>query len=135
VLRLVLRSDTAIRLVYAETCGPQCPALTAGGVEQWRRPFQVPGAEPSLWQVVSAGIPSLSTGQLGGLARLPGVPTSVVFGADDPEYAPGAAGQTAALIGAPAPTLIPAARHLTMISSPAAVAAAVERLASRAVAR
>ncbi len=133
LLRLVLRSDTAIKSIYAETCGPQCPVLNAAGVELWRRPFQTPGAEPALWQVVAAGIPSLPTGQLGELARMPDLPKSVVFGADDPEYAPGAAAGTASLIGAPAPTLIPTARHLTPISSPAAVAAAVERLAARAI--
>jgi pimeloyl-ACP methyl ester carboxylesterase len=132
LLRLVLRSDTAIRLIYTVTCGPQCPVLTAAGVEQWRRPFQVPGAEPSLWQVVSAGIPSLPTGQLAELARMPQLPKSVVFGANDPEYSPGAAAGTASLIGAPAPTLIPTARHLTQVSSPAAVAAAVESLVARA---
>ncbi|HEU5331957.1 MAG TPA: alpha/beta hydrolase [Actinocrinis sp.] len=134
ILRLALRSDTAIRLIYATTCGPTCPALDAAGVEQWRRPFQVPGAESAVWQVVGAGIPSLAPGQLAGLARLASVPRAVVFGADDPEYASGAAAQTAALIGAPAPLLIPSARHLTPISSPAAVSGAVERLAARAAA-
>lgn len=132
VLRLVLRSDAAIRLIYAETCGPRCPALDAAGVEQWRRPFQVPGAQSAIWQVLSAGIPALTPGRLAALANLAQVPKAVVFGADDPEYGPGAAAQTAARIGAPAPLLIPAARHLTMISDPAAVAAAVDTLAERA---
>src|ERR1700738_1191446 len=62
VVRLVLRSDTAIRLIYEVTCGPQCPALDAAGVDQWRRPFQVPGAEPAMWQGVAAGGPPLSGG-------------------------------------------------------------------------
>jgi pimeloyl-ACP methyl ester carboxylesterase len=132
MLRLVLRSDDAIRLVYAATCGPACPNLDAAGVEQWRRPFQTPGAEASVWQVFGAGIPSLSTDRLAALAALRSVPKSVVFGADDPEYDPGAAAQTAARIGAPAPTLIPSARHLTQVSSPAVVADAVEQLAARA---
>lgn len=131
LLRLVLHSDTAIRLIYGLTCGPRCPALDEAGVLQWRRPFQVAGAEPAIWQVVSAGIPSLSTGQLARLATLGDVPKAVVFGADDPEYTPEAAGQTAALIGAPAPVLIPAARHLTLVSSPVAVSAAIEALAAR----
>jgi pimeloyl-ACP methyl ester carboxylesterase len=134
LLRLALRSDAAIRLIYSVACGPSCPALDAAGVEQWRRPFQVPGAESAMWQVLSAGIPALSTGQLAGLAGLTALPKAVVFGADDPEYAAGAAAQTAARIGAPAPTLIPSARHLTPVSSPAAVAAAVEALAVRAAA-
>jgi pimeloyl-ACP methyl ester carboxylesterase len=131
LLRLVLRSDTAIRLIYGITCGPQCPALDASGVQQWRLPFQVATAEPAMWQVVGTGIPSLSTTQLARLATLTTIPKAVVFGADDPEYSPGAAASTATLIGAPAPTLIPSARHLTLVSSPAAVSAAIDALAAR----
>ena len=132
LLRLVLRSDTAIRLIYGITCGPQCPALDAAGLQQWRLPFQVATAEPAMWQVVGTGIPALSTAQLGRLTTLASVPKAVVFGADDPEYSPGAAANTAALIGAPTPTLIPTARHLTQVSSPAAVSAAIDALAERA---
>ncbi|MBR7832686.1 alpha/beta hydrolase [Actinospica durhamensis] len=131
LLRLVLRSDSAIRLIYAETCGPRCPALSEAGIDQWRRPFQVAGAEPAAFDVLNAGIPSLPVASLARLAELP-FPKAVVYGADDPEYAPGSAAETAARIGAPAPTLIPDARHLTLISDPAVVAAAVERLAARA---
>jgi len=131
LLRLVLRSDFAIRAIYAETCGPRCPALTEAGIEQWRRPFQVAGAEAAAFAVLGAGIPSVPVADLRKLAGLP-MPKSVVFGADDAEYAPGDAAQTAARIGAPPPTLIPDARHLTPISDPAAVTAAVEQLAARA---
>lgn len=133
LLRLVLRSDAAIRLIYEETCGPRCPELTEAGIEQWRRPFQVAGAEPAAFAVLEAGIPSLPVASLERLAALP-FPKAVVYGADDPEYAPDSAAQTAARIGAPAPTLIPDARHLTMISDPGVVAAAVEALAERAAA-
>lgn len=131
LLRLVLRSDDAIRAIYAETCGPQCAPLTEAGIEQWRRPFQVAGAEPAAFAVLDAGIPSVPVAGLRELAGLP-MPKSVVFGADDSEYPPGDAAQTAARIGAPAPTLIPGARHLALISDPAAVAAAVRELAVRA---
>jgi pimeloyl-ACP methyl ester carboxylesterase len=131
LLRLVLRSDFAIRAIYSATCGPRCPALTEAGIDQWRRPFQVAGAEPAAFAVLNSGIPSVPVASLQQLASLP-MPKSVVFGADDPEYPPGDAAQTAARIGAPAPTLIPDARHLTLISDPAAVAAAVQKLAARA---
>jgi pimeloyl-ACP methyl ester carboxylesterase len=131
LLRLVLRSDDAIRAIYAETCGPRCAPLTEAGIEQWRRPFQVAGAEPAAFAVLDAGIPSVPVASLRKLASLP-MPKSVVFGADDSEYPPGDAAQTAARIGAPAPTLIPGARHLALISDPAAVAAAVRELAARA---
>lgn len=132
LLRLVLRSDDVIRAIYAQVCGPRCPALSAAGVDQWRRPFQVEGAESQAFNVLSAGIPSLPVASLHELASLP-MPKSVVYGADDPEYSPGSAAQTAARIGAPAPELIPNARHLTLVSDPAVVAAAVEQLAARAV--
>ncbi|WP_084316763.1 alpha/beta fold hydrolase [Actinospica robiniae] len=131
LLRLVLRSDDMIRLIYTETCGTRCPVLDEAGIDQWRRPFQVAGAEPAAFDVLNAGIPSLPVASLERLAALP-FPKAVVYGADDPEYAPGSAAQTAARIGAPAPTLIPNARHLTMISDPAVVAASVERLAASA---
>jgi pimeloyl-ACP methyl ester carboxylesterase len=131
LLRLVLRSDFAIRAIYSETCGPRCPALTEAGIDQWRRPFQVAGAEPAAFAVLNTGIPALPVASLQQLASLP-MPKSVVFGADDSEYPPGDAAQTAARIGAPAPTLIPDARHLTLISDPATVAAAVQKLAERA---
>jgi pimeloyl-ACP methyl ester carboxylesterase len=130
LLRLVLRSDDMIRFIYRETCGPRCPALDEAGIDQWRRPFQVAGAEPAAFDVLNTGIPALPVASLHTLAALP-FPKSVVYGADDPEYAPGSAAQTAARIGAPAPTLIPGARHLTMISDPDVVAAAVEALAAR----
>jgi len=131
LLRLVLRSDDAIRMIYAETCGPHCAPLSEAGIDQWRRPFQVAGAEPATFAVLNAGIPSMSVAELKDLARLP-MPKAVVYGADDPEFAPDSARQTAARIGAPAPTLIPGAHHLTMISDPASVAAAVQQLAARA---
>jgi pimeloyl-ACP methyl ester carboxylesterase len=57
LLRLVLRSDDAIRAIYAETCGPRCAPLTEAGIEQWRRPFQVAGAEPAAFAVLDAGSP------------------------------------------------------------------------------
>ncbi|HET9173125.1 MAG TPA: alpha/beta hydrolase [Actinospica sp.] len=130
LLRLVLRSDDLIRAIYAAACGPRCPALSEAGVDQWRRPFQVPGAEAAAYAVLGTGIPSVPVADQERLAALP-MPKSVVYGADDPEYAPGSAAQTAARIGAPAPILIPDARHLTLISDPGIVAAAVERLAAR----
>lgn len=134
LLRLVLRSDDAIRAIYAAACGPRCPALDEAGIEQWRRPFQVAGAEPAAFAVLQTGIPSLPVAGLERLAGLTTMPKAVVYGADDPEYAPDSAAQTAARIGAPPPTLIPGARHLTMISDPGAVAAAVQALAARAAA-
>ncbi|HEV2345535.1 MAG TPA: alpha/beta hydrolase [Actinocrinis sp.] len=131
LLRLVLHTDAVIRAVYSNMCGPTCPRLDSAGLAQWRRPLQVPGAESSLWAMLNLGVPGLPPQQLAALASLP-VPKSVVFGADDSAYTQDTPQQTAARIGAPQPTVIPAARHLTPVNSPAAVAAAIEALAARA---
>lgn len=130
LLRLGLRSDALIRSIYARQCGPACPALDAAGVAAWRRPLQVGGAEDALWGLVREGGPGLKADRLSRVAST-GVPASVVFGAQDDVFAPGTPERTARRIGAPAPTLIPGGRHLTMISNPADVTAAIESLTAR----
>jgi pimeloyl-ACP methyl ester carboxylesterase len=131
LLRLGLGSDWLIRTVYQRACGPACPRLTAAGVDAWRRPFEVAGAEQAAWAQLDQGVPGVSPARLAGLARLP-LPKAVVFGAEDEVFSKDSAAQTASRIGAPPPVLIPGARHLTMISNPDAVAGAVESLAARA---
>jgi hypothetical protein len=91
--------------------------------------LQVPGAESSLWAMINLGVPGLPPQRLAALASLP-LPKSVVFGADDSVYTNDTPQQTATRIGAPRPTIIPAARHLTPVNSPVAVAAAIEALAA-----
>lgn len=130
LLRLVVRSDWLIRTIYSTQCGPACPRLDAAGVDRWRRPYEVAGAETGVWESLSHGIPGLPAARL---ARLRSVilPKSVVYGAEDHVFAASSAAGTARRIGAPPPTLIPGARHLTMISSPDVVARSVEGLAAR----
>jgi pimeloyl-ACP methyl ester carboxylesterase len=133
LLRLGLGIDAVIRSVYDAQCGPACPRLGAAGLDQWRRPLRVPGAENALWSMLAAGVPGLPANQV---ARLAGVrlPKSVVFGAQDDVFTRQTPQETARRIGAPPATLIPGARHLTMISSPEAVAAAVDRLTAASIA-
>lgn len=131
LLRIGVRSDAIVRAIYSETCGPTCPRLNAAGIDQWRRPLQVPGAETSLFAMVNLGVAGLPPERLAGLASLP-LPKSVVFGGDDSAYDANAPQQTAARIGAPTPTVIAGARHLTPVNSPAVVAAAIQALATRA---
>ena len=69
----------------------------------------------------------LSIARLRGLAAV-AIPKRVVFGAADDVFSADTPAQTAARIGAPAPTLIPAGRHLTMISDPGRAAAAIAAL-------
>jgi pimeloyl-ACP methyl ester carboxylesterase len=130
LFRLGLRSDWVVRALYDAQCGPTCPRLTAAGVEVWRRPLQQPGNEGALWSILRTGIPSLTGAQLDAL-RASALPKSVAFGADDPQYATSTPAEVAARIGAPSPTLVPG-RHLTMISSPRQLAAAVRALCLRA---
>jgi pimeloyl-ACP methyl ester carboxylesterase len=131
VLRLALRSDALIRAIYGRQCGPRCPALDAAGVDAWRRPLEVGGAEDALWGMLAAGVPGMSPERLTGVAAT-GVPAAVVFGARDDVFPAGTPEQTARRVGSPAPVLIPDARHLTMISHPGPVAGAIEQLARRA---
>jgi pimeloyl-ACP methyl ester carboxylesterase len=129
LLRLVLGSDSLIRKLYDDACAPDCPSLDQAGVDQWVRPFRQPGAEQAIWSMTSAGIAAVPADRLAKLRDLT-VPTSVVFGSLDTNG--GNATETATRIGAPAPTLIPGAKHLTMISTPGAVANAIDALAHRA---
>lgn len=131
VLRLAVRSDGLVRSLYTEQCGPTCPRLDAAGVDEWRRPFQVAGAESALWSMLRLGVPGLPAARLRRLAALP-MPKAVVFGAGDRVFRPGTPQDTARRIGAPPPTLIDGARHLSMIGRPDQVATAVEDLALRA---
>jgi len=131
-LRLALRSDSLIRSIYDRQCGPRCPRLDATGIDAWRRPLQVAGAEDGLWGMLATGVPGLDPQRLAGLARLP-MPKAVVFGAEDDVFPDGTPAQTATRIGAPTPLIIPAARHLTMVSDPDPVAEATLALAERSL--
>lgn len=127
-LRLALRSDALVRSVYDRQCGPRCPRLDAAGVDAWRRPFQVAGAEDALWDMLDEGVLGVTPQRVSQVAALD-VPKAVVFGAQDDVFPPGTPEQTARRIGAPAPTLIPDALHLTPVSDPDAVAGAVAAVA------
>ena len=131
VLRLAVRSDSVVRSVYGGQCGPRCPRLDAAGVDAWRRPFQVAGAEDALWSMLDEGVLGVSPQRVAQVAALD-VPKAVVFGAQDDVFPPGTPQETARRIGAPAPVLIPDARHLTPVSDPDAVARAVSAVAAAA---
>ncbi len=123
--RMVLGSDWLLRRIYEDTCGPGCPAMV---VDQWVRPFRQPGAEKAVWEMTADGIPAVQAERLELLRGVP-APRSVVFGEFDTQG--GNAAETATRVGAPAATIIAGANHLTPISHPSEVAAAVETLAGR----
>jgi pimeloyl-ACP methyl ester carboxylesterase len=123
LLRLGLSSSWLIQRIYAAQCGPGCPPLTAAGVETWRRPLQQPGFEAAVTYAMRHGIPAMTAAEFSQL-RAADVPKRVIFGVGDPQLSAAGAAQTATRIGAPPPTAVPG-RHLTMISSPRQVAAAI----------
>ncbi len=123
LLRLGLSSSWLIRRIYTAQCGPGCPPLTGAGVETWRRPLQQPGFESAVTYTMRHGIPAMTAAEFSRL-RSADVPKRVIFGVHDPELSAAGAAQAAARIGAPPPQAVPG-RHLTMISSPQQVAAAI----------
>jgi pimeloyl-ACP methyl ester carboxylesterase len=123
ILRLGLSSSWLIRAIYSAQCGPTCARLTAAGVETWRRPLQQPGFEAAIAYTLHHGIPSMTGAELARLRASP-VAKRVIYGANDPQLSPAGARRAAASIGAPPPVAVPG-RHLTMISSPRPLAAAL----------
>ena len=128
LLRLAVGSDAVVRAVYGSQCGPRCPQLDAAGLDVWRRPFRVAGAEEAVWAMLDAGVLGVSVARLSRVAAVD-VPKAVVFGAQDDVFPAGTPEQTARRIGAPPPQIIPDARHLTPVSDPDVVADAVAALA------
>jgi pimeloyl-ACP methyl ester carboxylesterase len=123
ILRLALSTGWVIRTIYTSQCGHACPRLSAAGVETWRRPLQQPGFAAVIAYTLHHGIPSMTTAEFRQL-RAEALPKLVIFGAEDPQLSPAEAAAAAIRIGAPRPTAVPG-RHLTMISSPGQVAAAI----------
>jgi pimeloyl-ACP methyl ester carboxylesterase len=124
LVRLAVRSDWVIRQIYQSQCGPSCPSLSAAGVQAWRRPLQQPGFLGVVAYNLRHGIPSMSDAQLGQLRAI-ALPKAVIYGRDDPQLSPSDAAAAAARIGAGPPVAVPG-RHLTMISSPRQLAAAID---------
>ena len=127
LLRLALSQDWLVRQLYDAQCGPLCPPLSAAGVETWRLPLQQPGFAGAMTYTLRHGIPSMTSAQFAALRALP-VPKLVIYGADDPQMSASDETATAGRIGAPPPVSVPG-RHLTMISSPRQVAAALRAVA------
>jgi pimeloyl-ACP methyl ester carboxylesterase len=128
MLRLALSSSWLVRTIYNSQCGPACPRLSAAGVETWRRPLQQPGFESAITYSLRHGIPSMTSAEFAQL-RAAALPKRVIVGASDPQMSQADAAQAATRIGAPAPIAIPG-HHLTMVSSPPQLAAAIRAFMS-----
>jgi pimeloyl-ACP methyl ester carboxylesterase len=125
----VLSQDWLIRNIYSSQCGPACPPLSQAGVDIWRWPLEQPGFQTEITEALRSGITAMIPAQFAAL-KVAGVPKLVVVGNDDPQFSHSDEALTARRIGAPPPVFVPG-RHLTMITSPGPVAAAVDSLASR----
>lgn len=129
VIRLALSQDWLIKNLYDSQCGPTCPRLNETGVNTWRWPLEQPGFQTEMIYSMKHGITAMTPAQFSGL-RATDVPKLVVFGVNDPQMSHSDAMATARRIGAPPPVYVPG-RHLTMISSPRQVAAAINSVAGR----
>jgi pimeloyl-ACP methyl ester carboxylesterase len=129
VLRLALSQAWLIRNIYSSNCGPTCPRLTEAGVNTWRWPLEQPGFQAEITYSMRDGITAMTPAQFAAL-KAADILKLVVVGAADPQISHSDAALTARRIGAPPPVYVPG-RHLTMISSPRQVAAAINSLGNR----
>jgi pimeloyl-ACP methyl ester carboxylesterase len=125
-IRLALSQDWLIKNLYNSQCGPTCPRLNDAGVDTWRWPLEQPGFEAEITYSMEDGITAMTPAQFAGL-KATDIPKLVIFGVDDPQMSHSDAIATAMRVGAPPPVYVPG-RHLTMISSPRQVAAAIDSL-------
>jgi pimeloyl-ACP methyl ester carboxylesterase len=129
VLRLALSQDWLIKNIYSSLCGTACSQLDEAGVNTWRWPLEQPGFEAELTYSMRFGITAMTPPQFAAL-KATDVPKLVVIGVGDPEMPRSDAALTAQRIGAQPPVYVPG-RHLTMITSPRQVAAAIDSLGNR----
>ena len=126
VLRLATSQDWLIKSLYSSQCGPSCPQLDEAGVNTWRWPLEQSGFQAQITYSLRNGITAMTPAQFEAL-KVADVPRLVVAGTGDPQISRSDAALTAQRIGAPPPVYVPG-RHLTMISSPLQVAAAIDSL-------
>lgn len=124
IFRLGISSDGLIKRIYQSNCGPTCAPLSAAGVRTWRLPLEQPGFLDVITYNLRHGIPAMTDTQLRALKASP-VPKVVIYGRDDPQLSAAGAASAAASIGAPPPVVVPG-RHLTIVSSPHQLTAAID---------
>lgn len=115
--RIATSSDWLVGRVVRNAWGPGAPKLSHATLQQFERPFRVPGTTGSLRALVARGLPGLS---LAGLRRIT-VPRAVVWGANDNVDSVASGRASAAALGVPL-QVVPGAGHLSMLAQPARVA-------------
>ncbi|MBV8395386.1 MAG: alpha/beta hydrolase [Actinobacteria bacterium] len=121
-LRLATRWDWPARKLLANAYGPVHPPLTHDLVAQWTRQLDVQGADHALTTMAGRGIAGLTRVQLRSLH----ITATVVWGDHDNVDSERTGRQTAGDLHAPF-VVVRGAGHLSMLSQPKLVAAAIER--------
>jgi pimeloyl-ACP methyl ester carboxylesterase len=121
-----IHSGFLIRSIFGAACGPRCRPLSDKTLAEIQRPLEVAGAQDALFAFAQRPIVGVTLPQLKRL-RSYRIPSAVIFGSSDSEFSLRSAYQTAMRIGAPSPTIIQGAGHLSMWSNPVQVANAIER--------
>jgi len=124
--RLVTSSDWLVGRVVRNAWGPNAPKLSHATLQQFERPFRLPGTAGSLRALVARGLPGVS---LAGLKKIT-VPRAVVWGSYDNVDSLASGRASAAALGVPL-ELVQGAGHLSMLAQPARVARRILLAAQR----
>lgn len=122
IYRFLLRSPWAIRRILHMAYGPRRPKLDATEIARWTDQFRAAGARRALQGIAGHGIAGFTRAEL----RQVHVPARVVWGADDSVDSVSAGRATARDLKAPF-VEVPNTGHLSMLTSPRSVAAAIRR--------
>ncbi len=126
IFRIATSSDWIVRRALDDAYGPNAPPPSRDDLQEWEQPFRVQGTRGAFKTLVSYGIQGFQLDELKAVKR----PSLVVWGANDKVDSVSAGRHTAAALHASF-VLVPAAGHLSMLSNPVAVAAAVDGFAAR----
>jgi len=126
LFRIGTGADWIVRRALHDAYGPHAPHVDHALLQEWERPFRVHGTARAFKQLLAHGIQGFRLDDLKAVR----VPRIVVWGADDTVDSVSAGRHTAAVLRAPF-VLVPTAGHLSMLTNPDPVAAAVERFAAR----
>ena len=119
-LRLAPHADWVIRRILANAYGPKHPKLDSKEIARWTDQLRATGARAGLQRIAVNGLAGFTRPELQKLK----VKARVVWGADDKVDSPAAGRTSAGDLHAPF-VEIPGAGHLSMLTAPAAVAAAI----------
>ena len=123
VFRIATGWDWFVRRALRGAYGPDHAPFDSDVLQQWERPFRVRGTREAFKKLLSYGIQGFRLDDL----RAVHVPRIVVWGANDAVDSVAAGRHTATALHAPF-VLVPAAGHLSMLTNPTPIVAAINRL-------